>query len=84
MALGALYEETKMDVALNYYQAAAKDKYVPAMLKLGEIYSSHGEYRAAYTWYEKAMQILFPDTQDLTTVSPALQELKQLINERQS
>jgi len=54
------------------------------MLKLGEIYSSHGEYQAAYSWYEKAMRILFPDTQDLTTVSPALQELKQLINAQQN
>ena len=84
MALGTLYEETRMDVAINYYKAAAKEKYVPAMLKLGEIYSSHGEYQAAYSWYEKAMRILFPDTQDLTTVSPALQELKQLINAQQN
>ena len=80
MALGTLYEEESVDKALRYYEEAAKEQYIPAMLKLGEIYAEKKEYQKAYAWYEKAMRFLFPNTEDLTTVSPAMAELKKLMN----
>ena len=84
MALGSLYETKKASESLPYYLAAAEDKYVPAMLKLGEIYANRKEYQRAYDWYEKAMRILFPNTQDLTTVSPDLVKLKKAIHEQKN
>ena len=82
MALGSLYETKDFKESLPYYLAAAEDEYVPAMLRLGEIYTDRQEYQQAYHWYEKAMRLLFPDTEDLTTVSPALVKLKKAIHEQ--
>ena len=84
MALGSLYETKNFKESLPYYLAAAQDEYIPAMLKLGEIYTARQEYQLAYNWYEKAMRLLFPDTEDLTTVSPALEKLKKEINEQKN
>ncbi|MBP5344528.1 MAG: tetratricopeptide repeat protein [Alphaproteobacteria bacterium] len=84
MALGAMYETKNATESLPYYLAAAEDAYVPAMLKLGEIYTNRKEYQQAYNWYEKAMRIIFPNTRDLTTVSPDLEKLKKLIDEQKN
>ena len=84
MALGDLYETNGGDESIGYYEAAAEQKYTPAMLRLGQLYEAKKEYQKAYDWYEAAMRLLFPDTQDLTTVSPDLERLQKLINDKEN
>lgn len=81
MKLGTIYSDGKWVVpdkeqALFWYQLAGNHDFTPALLKLSALYEQQGDLPKATLYLEKAMRLIFPDTPDLTTVSPKLKELK--------
>ena len=62
--------------AEDWFTVAAKLNDPMAQIKLSKLYESRGDREKAIFWLEKAMRILFPETDDLTTVSPDLERLK--------
>ena len=85
MKLGTIYTEGKWvvpdpDQAVFWYQLAADHNFTPALLKLSDLYEQQGNLPKAVAYLEKAMRLMFPDTADLTTVSPKLRELKNALS----
>ena len=62
--------------AEQWYLLAAEQNDPQAQIKLSQLYESQNRIPEAVFWFEKAMRFLFPNTSDLTTVSPDLKRLK--------
>lgn len=85
MKLGTIYTDGAWVApdekqALFWYKLAADHDFTPALLKLSEMYEQAGDLPQAITCLEKAMHLMFPDTADLTTVSPKLKELRNAVS----
>ncbi|MDY6407120.1 MAG: tetratricopeptide repeat protein [Pseudomonadota bacterium] len=63
----------------KWYLAAARLNDPQAQLKLAQLYRSQGDIPNAVLWMEKAFHLLFPNVSDLTTVSPDLKQLKEML-----
>ena len=64
------------DESIEWYLLAAKQNDPQSQMKLSQLYESLGDKEQAIFWLEKALHNLFPDVDDLTTVSPDLKRLK--------
>jgi tetratricopeptide (TPR) repeat protein len=64
--------------AENWYLIAARINSPQAQIKLSQLYEKQGKTEEAVLWLEKALKIMFPNTSDLTSVSPDLKRLKGL------
>lgn len=64
------------DEAEKWYLSAANQNDAISQIRLSQYYEKTGDKEKAILWLEKAMHILFPDVDDLTTVSPDLKRLK--------
>ena len=63
----------------KWYLMAANLGDPQAQLKLSQIYEERGDLENAVIYLERALKILFPNTTDLTAVSPDLKRLKAML-----
>lgn len=64
------------DDSEKWYLIAATLNSPQAQIKLSQFYEVQGKTADAIIWLEKALRIMFPNTDDLTEVSPDLKRLK--------
>ena len=62
--------------AIDWYQKAANLNDPQAQMKLSHLYEEQGDSDQAVYWLERALRQLFPDSDDLTLVSPDLKRLR--------
>ena len=64
------------DEAIDWYTVAANLDDPQAQMKLSRLYEDRGDLERASYWLERALRLLFPDSEDLTLVSPDLKRLR--------
>lgn len=74
-----IFQESNPKKAREWLEFRAEHQDVQAQLKLSKLYEEEKNYPQAILWLEKALQQLFPLTQDLTDVSPDLKRLKGML-----
>ena len=62
--------------AEEWYLIAARLNDPQAQIKLSQLYEQQGKTEDAVFWLEKALKFMFPNSDDLTRLSPDLKRLK--------
>ena len=86
MRLGQLFEEGKLvpkdkKEAVLWYTAAARTEFIPAQLRISEIYQQDKNYVPALYWLEKAAGNMFPNEQNLEVLVPDIARLRRLVEQ---
>lgn len=66
------------DEAEQWYLIAARLNDPQAQIKLSQLYEQQGKNEEAVLWLENALKFMFPNSEDLTRLSPDLKRLKGL------
>ena len=77
--IGSIYQLAKLipSESEKWYKLAADLGDSQAQLKLSKIYEEKGDIENAVSYLERALKNLFPNSSDLTAVSPDLKRLKE-------